>query len=171
MCLLQSVVRNGDRHRTRRCWRPTRLQTTLMSACPTSSLPMSSKEFSVIFLSLGQTNLTSVSYQGVAYISGVCKNYAWTQLEFSKSTKGYLSPNTGFVTFAGNSLSSTPVLTFGHEVGHNLGAPHDGDNNHCDARKYMMAAYAQTLPKDHSKIFSKCSKDSFKSELTNMVKV
>ena len=107
----------------------------------------------------------------MAYIRGICKNYALTNMEFSKTKTGYLSANTGFVTFAGNSLSSTPILTFGHEVGHNLGAEHDGPPNRCNPRKFMMASYAAILPKDHSKIFSECSKDYFKFELQKMVKV
>ena len=85
--------------------------------------------------------------------------------------KRFLSQNTGFVTFSGNSLSSSPILTFAHEVGHNLGAEHDGDTNTCNPSRYMMASYAEQLPMDHSKIFSSCSKNYFRFELENLVKV
>ena len=83
----------------------------------------------------------------------------------------FISKNTGFVTWAGNSLSSEPILTFAHEVGHNLGAEHDGDGNHCNPYRYMMASEAQSDTRDHSKIFSSCSKDYFEKELQSMVEV
>ena len=43
-----------------------------------------------------------------------------------KEEFGYLSKNTGFVSYANNSQLITPQIAFAHEVGHNLGAPHDG---------------------------------------------
>ena len=174
ICLLQSVVRAGLVVRTRPCWRPTPPQTTLTSACPTSS-PLASLmlEFSVIFLLFlthNKTNFTGVCFSGVAYISTICKNYAYTLLrKDGKLTAGYLSPNTGFVTFAGNSqpreLSS--IVTFAHEVGHNLGAQHDGTNNKCNPRKYMMASQTSTL----QKTFSHCSKNYFKAEMQRLEEV
>ena len=114
-------------------------------------------------------NLTDVSFSGIAYRGGVCRNHFLTLKDHGK-LEG-ISLNTGFVTFAGNSLSSEPLLTFAHEVGHNLGAEHDGDGNHCDPNHYMMAAVAQTYSRDHSKIFSYCSKNYFRTELRSMVQV
>ena len=153
--------------RTRPCWRPTPLQTTPMSAFPTSSLPTTLIQFSVIFHN--QTNVTGVCYSGVAYIGTICRNYAYTKLKYGEQTAGYLSPNTGFVTFAGNSqpreLSS--IVTFAHEVGHNLGAQHDGTNNKCNPRKYMMASQTSTL----QKTFSHCSKNYFKAEMQRLEEV
>ena len=97
---------------------------------------------------------------------GVCRGYAYDSLRRKK-----ISPNTGFVSWTGNSLSSTPILTFAHEVGHNLGAEHDGDGNHCDPNHYMMASTSQPYTRDHSKIFSSCSKNYFEKELQSMVQV
>ena len=93
----------------------------------------------------------------MAFRSGVCKNHALGQLDNGRMA--IISPNTGFVSWTGNSLSSTPILTFAHEVGHNLGARHDGDSNTCNPSHYMMAAYSKTVSRDHSKIFSSCSKN------------
>ena len=75
------------------------------------------------------------------------------------------------MTFNGSSLSANPIITFAHEVGHNLGAEHDGEGNECHKTHYMMAAETDTLPKDHQKIFSQCSKKYFKSEIEEIEKV
>ena len=108
---------------------------------------------------------------GVSYTGGVCWDYSYTTLKNSKRIAGYLSPNTGFVTFAGKTRLSMPVMTFAHEVGHSVGAQHDGTENECNPRKYMMASHTSTLPEDHQKTFSQCSKDYFTAELQRVVEV
>ena len=133
-------------------------------------------EFSVIFPSHNKTNLTSVCYQGVSYKSGICKNYVKTTIKYSEPRfrGGYLSQNTGIVSFNGSSVSAYPKLTFAHEVGHSLGAEHDGEGsppNKCNPTHWMMAAHTELLPKDHQKIFSLCSKAYFKSEMEEIEKV
>ena len=79
--------------------------------------------------------------------------------------------NVGLVTFNGSSLSAHPMITFAHNVGHSLGAEHDGGGNECHSTHYMMASQTDKLPKDHQKIFSQCSKAYFKSEMEEIQKV
>ena len=129
-------------------------------------------EFSVTFLSHIQANLYwCLFYQGAAYIGGICKNYAFSKLNYSVQTHGYHNANTGFVTFAGNSLDSNARLTFAHEVGHSLGAQHDGWMNTCNRSKFLMAQHTATLPVDDRQIISECSKNYFRSEIQKMLEV
>ena len=175
ICLLQSVVRAGTVVRTRPCWRPTPLQTTLMSACPTSSPPTYLMEFSVIFPSHNKIYLTGVCYLGGAYTGSICRGYDYAELYYGEGPSGYLSLNTGIVTFAGNIHLSAPVVQFAHEVGHNLGAKYDGSGwNDCDPDKYLMSSQISTLstqPNGHRRTFSNCSKDYFKSEMQRLEEV
>ena len=145
-----------------------------MSACPTSSrLTSSFRELSVIFASHNKTSNCCLFNQGLAYKSGICKNYAKDIIRHGEDgvKEGYKTRNVGLVTFNGSSLSANPIITFAHEVGHNLGAEHDGEGNECNPTRYMMAAETDKLPKDHQKIFSNCSKKYFKSEMEEIEKV
>ena len=111
----------------------------------------------------------------MSYIGGICKNYVLTTLKHSNNPSGYHNQNTGFVTFHGHSPGRKetirPLLTLAHEVGHNLGAQHDGEKNKCDQKKYMMASHTSYLPKKHQKIFSQCSKKYFKAEMEEVEEV
>ena len=108
---------------------------------------------------------------GVAWIAGlnqaggICENYK--RISFIKNQ--YRSRNTGVVTLK-NSGRRIPLpkseLTFAHEVGHNLGSPHDENEegtkkcfgNNEDG-KFLMYAYSNSGNlKNHQK-FSKCSTD------------
>ena len=134
---------------------------------------MTLMEMSVIFPRHNEINHTALCYKGMAKRSGICKNYVKTTIRYSEPRfrDGYLSQNTGIVSFNGSSLSAYPKITFAHEVGHSLGAKHDGEDNDCHKTHYMMAAHTALLPKDHQKIFSNCSKDYFKSEIEKIEKV
>ncbi|ESO11396.1 hypothetical protein HELRODRAFT_183179 [Helobdella robusta] len=51
--------------------------------------------------------------------------------------------------------------TMAHELGHVLGAEHDGDGNRCNAEDgFIMAAVSENSPKNENK-FSRCSKNYF----------
>ena len=106
-------------------------------------------------------------------MGGICQNYDKTILRHGEDgfKEGYATRNVGLVTFNGSSLSANPIITFAHEVGHNLGAEHDGKGNNCTPDHYMMASHTERLPKDHQKIFSQCSKKYFKSEIEEIEKV
>ena len=121
-------------------------------------------EFSVIFPSHNKLYLTGVCYLGGAYTGSICRGYDYAELSYGEVASGYLSLNTGIVTFAGNIHLSAPVVQFAQEVGHNLGAQHDGEGNRCNSRKYIMAAHSGT----NQKTFSQCSKNSFNSEMQKL---
>ena len=129
-------------------------------------------EFSVIFPSHNKIYLTGVCYLGGAYIGSICRGYDYAELSYGEVASGYLSLNTGIVTFAGNIHLSAPVVQFDQEVGHNLGAKHDGgESNSCDPYKYLMASQISTLSNGHRRTFSNCSKDYFKSEMQRLEEV
>ena len=102
---------------------------------------------------------------GVAWIAGlnqaggICENHQRVSL-----VKGFRSRNTGVVTLK-NSGRRIPIpkseLTFAHEVGHNLGSPHDESSKCLPEKngKYLMYPYSNSgnLP-NHGK-FSECSKE------------
>ena len=136
---------------------------------------MTLTDLSVFPSAHNKTNLTAVCYQGFARRRGICKNYVKCKkcIKYSepRGRDGYLSQNTGIVTFNENSFAAHAELTFAHEVGHSLGADHDGEGNECHETHYMMASHTELLPKDHQKIFSQCSKAYFKSEIEEIEKV
>ena len=102
---------------------------------------------------------------GVAWIAGL--NQAGGICEDHKRAsfvEGYRSRNTGVVTLK-NSGRRIPIpkseLTFSHEVGHNLGSPHDEDASCLGSEedgKFLMYPYSNSGNlKNHAK-FSECSK-------------
>jgi len=100
---------------------------------------------------------------GVAYIGTVCNDFKRTIT--SNGAIEYLSANTGFITFKGKSKVLTSYLTFAHEVGHNMGAGHDGQgqSSGCPSRGYLMAAYAPNKPTDQNHQFSECSRTAIEN--------
>ena len=67
-----------------------------------------------------------------------------------------ISQNTGFITYSGSSGLRLPQLTFAHEVGHSLGASHDGDGNSCPPSGFLMASMSSG-PETGEMNFSNCS--------------
>jgi len=80
--------------------------------------------------------------QGLAYKGTVCSS----------------SHNTGFTTFLNHQVKSSAsdsVMTFAHEVGHNMGAEHDEDAG-C-ARGFIMSEAGSTKRSHMDQEFSNCS--------------
>ena len=103
---------------------------------------------------------------GVAWIAGlnqaggICEEHQ--RISFIKKSR---SRNTGVVTLK-NSGRRIPIpkseLTFAHEVGHNLGSPHDEDKDclgNNDDGKFLMYAYSNSGNLKNHQQFSKCSRD------------
>ena len=85
----------------------------------------------------------------MAYVDALCTSY-----------------NTGFITFDQDTNLNTAILIFAHEVGHNVGASHDGDVG-CNSRNFIMASHVSTT----DTTFSQCSKNAFKSVLKKVAEV
>ena len=96
------------------------------------------------------TNLTTLCYSGLAYVGTLCNSRY----------------NTGFITFDQDTKLNTAILIFAHEVGHNVGASHDGDVG-CNSRNFIMASHVSTT----DTTFSQCSKNAFKSVLKIVAEV
>ncbi|XP_041366888.1 zinc metalloproteinase/disintegrin-like [Gigantopelta aegis] len=92
---------------------------------------------------------------GIAYVKAICKRDRTSLIEYHRNLMG-------------------AVETATHELGHNLGAAHDGENNNCESSsQYIMASF---VGRRHDQIklnpwkFSPCSVNYFKKSLSNIKK-
>jgi disintegrin and metalloproteinase domain-containing protein 10 len=111
---------------------------------------------------------------GVAWVAelgksgGICEKYRRTSL-----IGGWRSYNTGVVTLKNEGKEihiSKSELTFAHEVGHNLGSPHD-ESSQCVPEqngKFLMYAYANSGNLPNNAMFSPCSKKKISTVFTNI---
>jgi len=83
---------------------------------------------------------------GLAYLAGMCSG-----------------AHAGLVAQTVNLSAAIPEVVV-HELGHNLGMPHDSEENTCPGSGYLMAAYAQNGGLNDPQ-FSTCSQDYYSSFL------
>ena len=95
---------------------------------------------------------------GKAYTGTICSTF----LNYNVSGEILqMSQNTGFINF----IAKYSNITFAHEVGHNLGAKHDGDENSCGRSGFLMES-SLTPPTDGGKKLSDCSVKNIETSLT-----
>nr|ACV83930.1 metalloproteinase VMP-I precursor [Agkistrodon contortrix laticinctus] len=94
--------------------------------------------------------LTAIDFDGdtvgLAHVGGMCQ----------------LKHSTGVIQDH-SAINLLVALTMAHELGHNLGMNHDGNQCHCGANSCVMAAVLSDQP---SKLFSDCSKKDYQTFLT-----